>query len=68
MFIKGSIVTIDAMGCQKDIARKIVEEKKADYILSLKENNLLLHEEAPNILKWWKVKTLKIEVFSTLLH
>ena len=25
LFIKGSIVTIDAMGCQKDIARKIIE-------------------------------------------
>lgn len=45
LFIKGSIVTIDAMGCQKDIAKKIVKEKKADYVLSLKGNHPLLHDE-----------------------
>ncbi len=33
--IEGAIVTIDAMGCQRDIAAKIVE-KKADYVLALK--------------------------------
>lgn len=35
--IEGAIVTIDAMGCQRDIARKIID-KKADYILALKGN------------------------------
>jgi hypothetical protein len=39
LFIKGAIVTIDAMGCQKDIATKIVAEKKADYVLALKDNH-----------------------------
>ncbi len=40
--VSGCIVTIDAMGCQKKIARKIRDEK-ADYVLCLKENqaNLL---------------------------
>ena len=33
--IEGAIVTIDAMGCQREIAAKIVD-KKADYILALK--------------------------------
>lgn len=41
--IKGCIVTIDAMGCQTDIAAKIVE-KKADYVLAVKDNQKLLHE------------------------
>lgn len=36
--IENSIVTIDAMGCQKAIARKI-REQKADYILALKDNH-----------------------------
>ncbi|MFY9591442.1 MAG: ISAs1 family transposase [Bacteroidales bacterium] len=45
LLIKGAIVTIDAMGCQKDIATKIAKTKKADYVLSLKENHPLLHEE-----------------------
>src|SRR5436305_7964679 len=37
MAIEGAIVTIDAMGCQRDIAEKILE-KKADYVLALKGN------------------------------
>jgi predicted transposase YbfD/YdcC len=35
--IKGSTITIDAMGCQKEIAQKIVD-KEADYVLGLKGN------------------------------
>jgi predicted transposase YbfD/YdcC len=35
--LSGTVVTIDAMGCQKTIAQQIVE-KKADYILAVKEN------------------------------
>lgn len=42
--LKGCIVTIDAMGCQKDIATKI-QEKEADYILSLKGNQGLFHDD-----------------------
>ena len=42
LYLKGCIVTIDAMGCQKDIAEKIVAQG-ADYVLALKGNqgNLL---------------------------
>ena len=36
--ISGTIVTIDAMGCQKKIASLIIK-KDADYVLSLKENH-----------------------------
>jgi predicted transposase YbfD/YdcC len=35
--LKGALVTIDAMGCQKAIAAKIVE-RKGNYILTVKEN------------------------------
>ena len=42
--LQGSTVTIDAMGCQKDIAARIVD-KKADYVLALKGNHATLHEE-----------------------
>ncbi len=38
-----AVVTIDAMGCQREIARKIVG-KKADYILALKGNQGALRE------------------------
>lgn len=42
--VKGCIVTIDAMGCQKEIAQKIIE-KEGDYVLSLKGNQGTLHED-----------------------
>jgi predicted transposase YbfD/YdcC len=41
--VEGSVISIDAMGCQKDIASKI-KGKKADYILALKDNQKSLHE------------------------
>jgi predicted transposase YbfD/YdcC len=40
--ITGSIVTIDAMGCQTAIAEAIVA-KKADYVLAVKDNQPTLH-------------------------
>src|SRR6202521_5391607 len=44
MAIEGAIVTIDAMGCQRNIAGKILD-KKADYILALKGNQGSLRED-----------------------
>jgi len=44
LFLEDSIVTIDAMGCQKNIVEKIVE-KKADYVLALKGNHPTLLED-----------------------
>lgn len=46
--VKGSTVTIDAMGCQQEIAKKIIE-KEADYVLSLKENQPTLFQDVQNI-------------------
>jgi len=42
--IKGSTVTIDAMGTQKEIAKKIID-KQGDYILALKGNHKNLSED-----------------------
>ncbi len=42
--IKGNIVTIDAMGTQKEIAEKI-KSKRADYVLAVKENQRNLYRE-----------------------
>lgn len=41
--LMGAIVTIDAMGCQKEIAAKI-RQRGADYVLALKDNHPTLHE------------------------
>ena len=42
--LKGAIVTIDAMGCQRRISAKIIS-KEADYILALKGNQGSLRED-----------------------
>ena len=41
--ISGCLVTIDAMGCQTEIAQAIVDAK-ADYVLAVKDNQPTLHE------------------------
>jgi predicted transposase YbfD/YdcC len=41
--LKGCIVTIDAMGCQKDIAAAI-RAQEADYVLAVKDNQPTLHQ------------------------
>jgi len=43
--LTGAVVTIDAMGCQKEIVKKIVKEKKADYLIGLKGNQATMHSE-----------------------
>ena len=47
--LAGCIVTLDAMGCQKKIAREIVEAD-ADYVLALKGNQEKVHEEVKSFL------------------
>jgi len=42
--LAGTVVTVDAMGCQREIASLIVE-KKADYVLAVKGNQGLLAEQ-----------------------
>jgi predicted transposase YbfD/YdcC len=42
--IDGAVVTIDAIGCQRSIARKIID-KRADYIIALKGNQGTLCED-----------------------
>ena len=44
MAIEGAVVTIDAIGCQRDIAQTILD-KKADYVLALKGNQGTLRED-----------------------
>ena len=46
--LKGCIVTIDAMGCQKDIALGILE-READYVLAVKQNQGHLYEDIKDL-------------------
>jgi len=47
--LSGCIVTIDAMGCQKKIAKEIIEAD-ADYVLALKGNQETVHQEVKSFL------------------
>ena len=53
LVLEGCIVTIDAMGCQTEIANKIVE-KGADYILAVKGNQGSLEEGAEDTVRFIK--------------
>lgn len=44
MDVKGSVITADALNCQKETARAIIEEG-ADYVLALKGNQPSLYED-----------------------
>jgi predicted transposase YbfD/YdcC len=51
LYLAGCIVTIDAMGTQKEIASQIIEAK-ADYILALKSNQGQLHQDVVEWFDW----------------
>lgn len=44
MVLEGAVLTIDAIGCQREVATKIIN-KKADYVLALKGNQGTLRED-----------------------
>ena len=49
--IRGGVVTIDAMGCQKEIA-KCIQGQEANYILAVKENHPTLYQEIKEYFDW----------------
>lgn len=62
--ITGCIVTIDAMGCQTDIAAKIIE-KEADYVLAVKGNQGNLYEDIKAYFDWALEDKFKLTRFTT---
>ena len=50
LVIRGSVVSIDAMGCQTEIAKTIIEQG-ADYVLALKGNQGSLHDDVRQLFK-----------------
>ena len=46
--MEGCIVTIDAMGCQTEIAETIIQ-RGADYVLAVKENQGKLYEDVKDL-------------------
>ncbi len=56
--LTGCIVTIDAMGCQTEIATQIIEQE-ADYVLALKGNQGTLHKDVADYFGWAESKGFK---------
>lgn len=48
--LRGCIVTIDAMGCQREIVKQIVEQG-GDYVINLKMNQGSLYEKVDELFK-----------------
>lgn len=61
LVLKGCIVTIDAMGCQKDIASAIVA-KEAHYILAVKGNQGELHQHVQESLRFIQPSSVTQEI------
>jgi predicted transposase YbfD/YdcC len=56
--IEGCIVTIDAMGTQREIAKQILDQG-ADYVLALKENQATLYQEVVEMFDHAKAGTIE---------
>ncbi|QTH40755.1 ISAs1 family transposase [Cohnella sp. LGH] len=61
LYLKGCIVTIDAMGTQKEIATTIIEQG-ADYVLQVKDNQKTLREDVDLYLEQEVMKQPKSEL------
>lgn len=60
--LDGAVVTIDALGCQKDTARQIIEAE-GQWVLQVKDNQPTLHEKMQVLFK-----ELRLENFAAVKH
>jgi predicted transposase YbfD/YdcC len=63
--LEGALVTIDAMGCQKEIAQTITEQG-AEYVLALKDNHPTLHEEVQLLFE--DIKAERLDDITSVRH
>mgnify|MGYP001467936937 CR=1 FL=1 len=47
--IEGALITVDALHTQRESARYIVEEKKADYLFIVKDNQPTLRQDISDL-------------------
>jgi len=65
--VKGTTVTIDAIGCQKEIA-KTIRKNEADYVLAVKKNQKLLYKSIESYYKdkhWQREIPTQIDLYET---
>jgi len=65
LMIEGAIVTIDAMGCQKEIAAEI-KAQKADYVLAVKGNQGNMFESIKDCFKWVASSKNKHKIYEAI--
>jgi predicted transposase YbfD/YdcC len=58
LYLKGSIVTLDAIGCQKEIAAQIIDQH-ADYVLALKTNRPKLYQDVGEWFAWAQARDFR---------
>src|ERR1700691_434762 len=63
LVVEGAIITIDAMGCQRAIAQKIIE-RKVDYVFGLKGNQGSLREDVDLFIAEQKAKDFATTIIS----
>ena len=62
LYLEGCLVTMDAMGCQREVVKQIIE-KGADYVISLKGNHPTLHAQVEDFFR-----EARLERFETVAH
>lgn len=58
LFLKGCIVTVDALNCQQAIAQTIVDQH-ADYVFALKANHPQLHQDVIDWFAWAQARDFR---------
>jgi predicted transposase YbfD/YdcC len=61
LVLKGCIITIDAMGCQKEIASQIVDQE-ADYVFALKGNQGNLLQQTEDSFRFLPIKSVSEDI------
>jgi len=62
LVIKGALITIDAMGCQTEIAKQIVDQQ-GDYLLAVKNNQKHLYQDIEHLFKHATAENFQSEQF-----
>jgi predicted transposase YbfD/YdcC len=66
--VSGCIVSVDAIGCQKEVAAQVVEQG-GDYLLALKANQAHLYEDVQSLFEWasnFNFEGLQHDVYRTV--
>jgi predicted transposase YbfD/YdcC len=58
LFVKGCVVTVDALNCQKDIAQTVIDQQ-ADYVFALKANHPQLHQDVVEWFRWAQARDFR---------